>query len=144
MASFSRLKKSKIWVSMLVNYLDRALRFYRIFVAIVGLGFYLIIEKGKGKAIVIEFDSEESAKKWVEENILADNLMEVDSSWTHFYSPYAAWLKEEFNIEVSALIKKGTALPALQQGTGNQRPNFVFDEKNPFCKKGSVLPKIFR
>jgi hypothetical protein len=122
MASFSKLKKSKIWVSMLVNYLDRTLRFYRVFVAIVGLGFYLIIEKGKGKAIVIEFNSEETAKKWVEENILSDNLMSVDSFWTHFYSPYTTWLQEEFNIEVSALIKKGIALPSPEQKRDVRQP----------------------
>ena len=109
---------------MLVNYLDRALRFYRVFVAIIGLGFYLIIEKGKGETIVIEFNSEEKAKKWVEENILADNLMDTDSSWTHFYSPYAAWLKEEFNIEVSALIKKKIALPSLEEEKGDLHPAY--------------------
>ena len=49
----------------------------------------------------------------MEENILSDNLMGVDFFWTHFYSPYADWLKEEFDIEVSALIKKGIALPSV-------------------------------
>ena len=112
---------------MLVNYLDRELRFYRVFVAIVGMGFYLIIEKGKGKAVVIEFDSEQSAKKWVEENILAENFMEVDSFWTHFYSPYASWLKEEFNIEVSGLIKTGIAVPSLRKGNRNQPPAYTVE-----------------
>jgi hypothetical protein len=115
MASFSKLKQSEVWVSMLVGYFDRELRFYRVLVAVIGMYFYLVIEKGKREAIVIEFDSEEKAKKWVEENMLNDNLLDSYPFWTHFYSPYDTWLEEEFNISGSNLIDKQVALPTVNR-----------------------------
>jgi hypothetical protein len=115
MASFSKLKQSEVWVSMLVGYFDRELRFYRVLVAVIGMYFYLVIEKGKREAVVIEFDSEEKAKEWVEENMLSDNLLDAYPCWTHFYSPYETWLEEEFNIKGSSLIDKQVASPAANQ-----------------------------
>jgi hypothetical protein len=120
MASFSKLKQSEVWVSMLVGYFDRELRFYRVLVAVIGMYFYLVIEKGKREAIVIEFDSEEKAKEWVEENMLSDNLLDTYPFWTHFYSPYDTWLKEEFNISGSNLIDKQVAVPAAKQASCEQ------------------------
>ena len=120
MASFSKLKKSEVWVSMLVGYFDRELRFYRVLVAVIGVYFYLLIEKGKREAIVIEFDSEEKAKEWVEENMLNDNKLNAYPSWTHFYSPYDTWLEEEFNIRGSNLIDKQVSVPALQKASCEQ------------------------
>ena len=51
MGSFSKLKQSKVWVSMLLGYFDRKLRFYRVLVAVIGVYFFIIIEKGKKEAI---------------------------------------------------------------------------------------------
>lgn len=115
MASFSKLKQSEVWVSMLVGYFDRELRFYRVLVAVIGMYFYLVIEKGKREAIVIEFDSEEKAKEWVEENMLSDNLLDAYPCWTYFYPPYETWLEEEFNIKGSSLIDRQVALLAVNR-----------------------------
>ncbi|MGD2086589.1 MAG: hypothetical protein PVH61_10430 [Candidatus Aminicenantes bacterium] len=115
MASFSKLKQSEVWVSMLVGYFDKELRFYRVLVAVIGMYFYLVIEKGKREAIVIEFDSEEKAKEWVEKNMLSNNLLDSYPFWTHFYSPYNTWLEEEFDINGSNLIDKQVVLPPVEQ-----------------------------
>ena len=131
MASFSKLKQSEVWVSMLVGYFDRKSRFYRVLVAVIGMYFYLVIEKGKREAIVIEFDSEEKAKAWVEENMLDDNMLNAYPSWTHFYSPYDTWLEEEFNISGSNLIDKQVSVPALQQESCEQETG-GFDEDTEY------------
>lgn len=120
MASFLELKRSEVWVSMLVGYFDRELRFYRVLVAIIGMYFYLIIEKGKKEAIVFEFDSEEEAKVWVEKNMLNCNLLETKPFWTHFYSPYFSWLEEEFNIKSSNFIEIRVTLPTTSGGEGQK------------------------
>ena len=100
---------------MLVGYFDKELRFYRVLVAVIGMYFYLVIEKGKREAIVIEFDSEEKAKEWVEKNMLSNNLLDSYPFWTHFYSPYNTWLEEEFDINGSNLIDKQVVLPPVEQ-----------------------------
>lgn len=128
MASFSKLKQSEVWVSMLVGYFDRELRFYRVLVAVIGMYFYLVIEKGKREAIVIEFDSEAKAKEWVEGNMLNDNLLDVYPFWTHFYSPYDTWLEEEFNISGSNLIDKQLALPAVNYVNCEQETERFWDD----------------
>lgn len=128
MASFSKLKQSEVWVSMLVGYFDRELRFYRVLVAVIGMYFYLVIEKGKREAIVIEFDSEEKAKEWVEENMLNDNLLDAYPFWTHFYSPYDTWLEDEFNINGSNLIDKQVALPAVNQVNCEQETGCFWED----------------
>lgn len=128
MASFSKLKQSKVWVSMLVGYFDRELRFYRVLVAVIGMYFYLVIEKGKREAIIIEFDSEEKAKEWVEENMLNDNLLDSYPFWTHFYSPYDTWLEEEFNISGSDLIDKQVALPTVNRVNREQETESFWED----------------
>jgi hypothetical protein len=120
MASFSRLKQSKVWVSMLVGYFDKESRFHRVLVAIIGMNFYLIIEKGKKETVMIEFDSEDQAKKWVEKRMLNCNLLDTEPFWTRFYSPYATWLEEEFNISGSNLVDKQVTLYVLDQLKQNQ------------------------
>jgi hypothetical protein len=128
MASFSKLKQSEVWVSMLVGYFDRELRFYRVLVAVIGMYFYLVIEKGKREAIVIEFDSEEKAKEWVEKNMLNDNLLDACPFWTHLYSPYDTWLEEEFNISGSNLIDKQVALHAVNQVNCEQETECFWED----------------
>jgi hypothetical protein len=113
---------------MLVGYFDKELRFYRVLVAVIGMYFYLVIEKEKRKAIVIEFDSEEKAKEWVEENMLNGNLLDANPFWTHFYSPYPAWLEEEFNIKGSNLIDKQVALPAVNRVNCGQEPESFLED----------------
>ena len=99
-----------------------------VLVAVIGMYFYLVIEKGKREAIVIEFDSEEKAKDWVEENMLNDNLLDAYPFWTHFYSPYNTWLEEEFNISGSNLIDKQVTLPAVNQVNCEQETDCFWDD----------------
>jgi len=128
MASFSKLKQSEVWVSMLVGYFDRELRFYRVLVAVIGMYFYLIIEKGKRESIVMEFDSEEKAKEWVEANMLSDNLLDADPCWTHFYSPYETWLEKEFNIKGSSLIDKQVVLFAANRVKCKKETGYFWED----------------
>ncbi|UCH98222.1 MAG: hypothetical protein JSV88_15625 [Candidatus Aminicenantes bacterium] len=140
MASFLKLKQSNVWVSMLMGYFDKGLRFFRVLVAVIGVYFYLIIETGKQEAIVIEFDSEEEAKEWVEKNMLKNNLLEAVPFWTHFYSPYAAWLMEEFNINGSHFIRKRMALPSVKQVNPDQKPKDLLEEFGKWPCHISVRP----